>query len=337
MKNILIVILLIATAALGAWDVVQHNRLRVETARVTSAEGRLATVETQLREKSEAIENAALSEQKAKILQDTLKQTSSASVEKSKQVEELQQSLASAKTNSMGNLLSGMFKDPKMREMIKSQQKLVMGPMIDKMYGAAFQQFNLTPEQTASLKDLLEKKMSAGSDMGVSMLDSDMDAAKRKELAAQVKQDTDGYDTQIKQLLGDDNYQAFQTYEKSASDRVVVGQFKDQLAGTSTPLNSAQEQQLIQAMTEERTGFKWTTDYSNQKPGDTDFAEMFAEDRMNKFAQEKEQFDQQFLARAKQILTPEQAVEFEKVQTAQRAMQINAMKLAGQMFGRKSQ
>jgi hypothetical protein len=208
-----------------------------------------------------------------------------------------------------------------------------MGPMIEKSYAALFKQMNLTPEQSAGMKDLLQGKMLVAADMGMSMMDGSLDAAKRAELGKQVKADTDAYDGQIKQFLGDDNFKAFEGYEKTMPDRMAVGQFRDQLAGSATPLGEEQEQQLVQALNQERTNFKWTTDYSNQKPGDTDYAAMFSEDKLARFGSEKEQFDQQFLERAKKILSPEQYAAYEKHQVAQREMQINAMKMAAQMFG----
>jgi hypothetical protein len=331
MKNIIITVLLAATVALGAWCVVQRNKTQSQAAQLAQTETRLASVEAQLKERTEAIEKAKFAETKARILQDTLSATAANALEKSNQIAQLQDSLATAKTNG-ANPLAAMFKDPKMKEMIKSQQKLVMGPMIDKSYAQLFKQLNLTPEQTASLKELLQSKMLVAADMGMSMMDGSLDATKRAELGKQIKTDTEAYDAQIKQFLGDDNYKAFEGYEKTIPDRMAVGQFSDQLAGSATPMSSDQQQQLIQAMTEERTGFKWTTDYSNKNPGDTDFAQMFSEDRMSQFAQEKAQFDQQFLVRAKQILSPEQYTAYEQFQAAQRELQINAMKMAAKMF-----
>jgi hypothetical protein len=335
MKNVFILLLLASTIALGAISFVQHQNMAAEAAKLSRSESRRADLEAQLREKAEAVENASLTEQKSRVLKETLTQTSSAAQEQSKKLEQLQESLAAAKTNTTGNMFAGMFKDPKMKEMLKSQQKLVMGPMIDKMYGAAIQQLNLTPEQASSFKDLLEKKMSAGSDFGLSILDGDVDAAKRKELAAEAKKQTDGYDEQIKQLLGDDGYDKFKTYEKGAADRMALGQIKDQLAGTPTALSGAQEEQLMTAMEDQRNGFKWTTDFNNRNSADADPMEMFNEDRVAKFAQEKEQYDQEMLARAKKILNPEQLDAYEKNLNSQRAMQITGMKMAAQMFGTK--
>jgi len=55
-----------------------------------------------------------------------------------------------------------------------------------------------------------------------------------------MKSATDDYDAQIKQFLGDDNYQMFQAYEKTTPDRMTVSQFSDQLSGSATPLTTDQ-------------------------------------------------------------------------------------------------
>ena len=333
MKNTILAVLLVATVALGAFCVAQRNQLQSQAARLAQTEARLAAAEAQSKEKTEAVENAKFTETKAKILQATLSATAANAVENSNQIAQLQNSLATAKTNGT-NPLTEMFKDPKMKEIIKSQQKLAVGPMIDKSYAQLFKQLNLTPEQSVGLKELLQNKMLVAADMGMSMLDGSLDAAKRAEMSKQVKTDTDAYDAQIKQFLGDDNYKAYQSYEKTLPDRMVAVEFSDQLASSATPMSWEQQQQLMEAMTEERTTFKWTADYSNKNQGDTDFSQMFTEDRMAQYAKEKEQSDQQLLVRAKQILSPEQYAAYERFQIAQRELQINAMKMAAKMFGK---
>lgn len=330
MKNLLIAVLVIASIALGAVCLHQQRQL-------AQTETQLAGVQNQLREKSRADEEILRAERRAKILQNVLTETAAAAGEQSKQVAQLQKSLAATKTNANTSGLAAMFKDPKMKELIKSSQKAFVGPMLDKQYAALFQQLNLTPDQTAGLKDLLQKKMSVGMDAGMSMLDGSLDAGQRADLAKQMKSETDDYDAQIKQFLGDDNYPAFQNYEKTIPDRMTVSQFNDQLAGSATALNADQQQQLIQAMNDARTSFKWTTDYNDKNPANGDYASMFSDDKINQFTQEKEQFDRQFLTRAEQILTPEQATAFQQFQTAQRELQIASMKMAAQMFAPKSQ
>jgi hypothetical protein len=328
MKSTAIIILLLATLALGAFCFHQQNQ-------IAQMRTQLAASRKQLQETTEAGDKTALAERKSKALQEALAETSAFANEKSAQAEQLQQSLAVAKTNNPMSGLAAMFKDPEMREMMKAQQKAFMGPMIERQYAALFQQLNLTPDQTAQLKELLGQKMLAGADAGMSLLDADLDAAQRAELMKQIKSQTDEYDAQIKQFLGD-NYAAFEAYEKTTPDRMTVSQFGDQLAGGATAMNPEQQQQLIQLMSEERNGFKWTIDYNNQNPAGGDWTAMFTEEKINQFAREKERLDGQILERARQILTPDQLKALEEFQAGQRKMQIAGMKMAAQMFAPKS-
>jgi len=212
-----------------------------------------------------------------------------------------------------------------------------MGPMIDKNYAALFQQLNLTPEQAAYVKDLIQQKMLTGADMGMSMMSENLTTDQRKDLVKQVKDQTDALDAQIKQFLGDENYKTYESYEKTVPDRMSLGQFQDQMASSESALSPAQEEQMIQLLSSERTSFKWTADYSKPNPGDANFAEMFDENRLNQYAQEREQYDAQVLAKASGILNPAQLKAFEDFQATQRKMQEVSMKMAAQMFGKKSQ
>jgi len=240
---------------------------------------------------------------------------------------------AAAQTNSKrSNPFSEMFKNAEMKDMIKNQQKGVLGTMIDKNYGRLFSDLHLTPEQTSGLKDMILNKQLGAAEMGMSMFSGEDDASKRAEQVQQVKAASDAADTQIKQFLGDDNYAQFQAYEKTMGERMAVSGFKDQLGGGATALSGDQEQQLIQAMTQERESFKFTTDFSDKSKFNGDFASMFTEDKMNVYLQEFERLNQQYLGRAQTILSPDQAAAFGKYLSGQQAMQKVGMQMAIKMF-----
>jgi hypothetical protein len=335
MKNIILSILLIASVALGALYANQSGKLRKQGAQLEEAQQKLAALEADLKEKSEAIEKAQETEAKAKLLQKTLTESTSAAVEQSKKSEELKQSLAEAKTNNPMHSMAAMFKDPKMREMMKSQQKAFMGPIINKQYSDLFKQLNMTPEQTATLKGLMQNKMLAGVDVGMSMMDDSLDASQRADLQKQVKSQTDEMDNQIKEFLGDENYKSYQSYEKSVPDRMAVGQFNDQFAGTPNALSADQQSQLVQALSDARNNFKWTSGLNQQNPGaNGDMASLLTPDNIDKFVAERAQFDNNFLVRAQQILTPDQLNAYKEFQETQRNMQIAGLKMAGQMLGK---
>jgi hypothetical protein len=337
MKNAFLAILFLSTVTLCAVVLGLRTRIVNQAHLIVQTQARVTELEQQLAAKSEAVEKAQVTERKAEVLQDVLTSTSSDAKEKTKQVEQLQQALATVKTNEPGNLLGSMFKDPKMKEMISAQQKLYIGPMIDKSYSALFQQLGLSPDQTTTLKDLLEKKMLAGANAGMSMLSGDMDAEKRSEMMKQIKTETDGVDAQIKQFLGEDNYQAFQSYEKTVPDRMVANQFKDQLSNTANALSPAQDAQLIQAFADTRSSFPWTIDFANKKNAPDDLAGLLTEDNLAKYEQEKTQYDQQVLTRAQQFLSPDQVTALTQFSDTQRKMQMVGMKFAAKMFAPKGQ
>lgn len=338
MKNLAIILLALVAIAFGAWGINQHHQIETRSARLAKTEAQLAAAKAELQKQSEAVEHAKFAAANEKILQQVLRETEAGAAEQAKKNEHLEQSLAAAKTNSPMQGFAAIFKDPKMREMIKAQQKAIMGPMLDKEYGALFQQLHLTPEQTTALKNLIEKKMFAGTDAGFSMLDGSLNVPQRADLAKQVKSQTDKIDNQIKQLLGDEDYQTFQNYEQTVPDRMVVGQFSDQLAGTGMALSAKQQDELIQAMSDERKNFQWTTDLNNPSGlANGDYAAMFNGDNINKLAQEEAQLDRGILTQARQILTPKQLTAFQDFQKTQRQLQIAGMKMAAQMFAPKSQ
>jgi hypothetical protein len=223
-----------------------------------------------------------------------------------------------------------------MKELIKTQQKAVFSGMIDKNYSAFFTGMQLTPEQSASLKELIVKKSLVDAGMGMSMLSGDMDASKRKELMQQAKTDKDAIDGEIKQFLGEDSYPQFQAYEKTMPERMAISSFKDQQATGSGALNSDQESQLVQAMSETRQNFKFTIDFYDHSKYADDLASVFTEEKLTQFQQEREQLDQQYVARAKGILSEDQLGSFEKFLVGQRQLQNAGMKMGMKMFGAKT-
>jgi hypothetical protein len=110
-------------------------------------------------------------------------------------------------------------------------------------------------------------------------------------------------------------------------------QFKDQLAGTGMSLQAAQEKQLVDLMTRERTNFKWTTDFNNQNPGELDPMSMFTEDRMTQHSQEQAEYNRRLLDQARTFLQQDQLASLEKFLENQRKMQESALKMAGKLFG----
>jgi len=327
MKNAAIVLLLITTVLFGSLYVGQKRKLAESEAHFASVRQAQAELEAQVSRQQERTE----------VLQTKLHDTRAKAVEKADEVTQLQQALTNQVTaeEKKSNPFADMFKDPGMKDLIKNQQKVALGGLVDKNYGAFATSLGLSPVQTAGLKDLVVQKSLIDAQTGMSLLSGDLDSDKRKEIVQQAKTDKEAVDAQIKQYLGDDAYTQFQTYEKTIPERMSVNMFKDQLASGPNALGADQETQLIQSLSELRQNFKFTTDYADQSKMNGDLASFFTDDKLAQFQQEKMQLDQQYVEKAKGILSADQLPEFERFLISQRDMQSAGMKMAQSLFGGK--
>ena len=341
MKNAIIALLLISTLGLGAIVFKQQQqKSRTEETNGTLS-NRLSEAQAQLEQE----------EQQTARLQNELVASRTESVAKSSEVVNLKQALtngtaAGSTVSTIGGSGSGsngasplanMFKNKDMRDLIRSQQKAVMGPLVEKNYGAFFSALGLNPEQSATLKDLVVKKALIDAEMGTSMLAGDVDADKRTEMLEKARTDKDAINDQIKAFLGDDNYPQFKEYEKTQPERMSLGMFKDQQASGPGALTGDQENLLVKAMYDERQNFKFTTDFYDQSKMDLSNLEgIFTDERIKQFEQEGKQLDQRYLDRARSILRDDQIEPFQKFLETQEITRIAGMKVAAQMFGKKN-
>lgn len=333
MKNVIIVLLLAATVVLGGLYIRSNGKIAQTDAKLIAQEKVIADLEGEIAQRDERAAN----------LRAKLEQTQEESVVNAGAAAQLSQALtnqvlthaAEEGTNAKpANPFAEMFKNPEMRDMIKNQQKTVLGGMVDKNYAEFFKSMNLTPEQSAAMKDLIMNKMLGNADLGMEMLGGEIDAEKRAALTKQMKENTEALNEQIKALLGAENYSLYETYEKTIPDRMAVSQFKDQL-GSDQTINAEQERQLIEIISSERQGFKFTTDFNDQSDFSGDMMSRFTEERINLFLQEQEQLNQRYLARAQPILNTDQYAAYQKSLNSQLEMTKMGMKMAASMFGTK--
>jgi len=232
------------------------------------------------------------------------------------------------------NSLAEMVKGPQMKEFMKTAN----AGMVEKVYAKLFGDLHLTPEQTSALKQLLIDKRTVGMDSGFAMLSGKMTPAQLKEMGDKINAELTGVEDQIKQLLGADGFAAYQAYDKSYLERaVVVGPagFTEQLAG-GQEMTPDQTEQLIQAMANERQNFKFTVDYTDKSKATMDMAAMYSDENMAKYEQEQDRLNQLYLARAQNILSPDQLASFQKLLSSRTAMSMMSLKMGAKMLGAKA-
>lgn len=218
-------------------------------------------------------------------------------------------------------------------------QTVTQGPdaVIETTYAVLFKRLNLGQDRQKPMKELILKRTMVGVHAGMSLMNPILNDAKRTELTQKIKSETEDFNAQIKDLLGGENYAAFQQYEQTIPDRTMLHQFNSRFAKTNAALSADQTEQLLQALTEARRQYPWATELSRRNQNAGEYASLLTKENLNTFTREEEEFDLQFLAQARQFLNEEQLVEFDKAQERQRKSQISQFKMAAKLFGRKSQ
>ena len=227
-------------------------------------------------------------------------------------------------TSNLFDGLAGMMKNPQMKEMIRAQQKMTQ----DQMYGALFKYLNRPADQLDALKDLLLERQMAMMDAGISAMSGS--TADRKQAVEESKTVKADYDKKIQDLLGTQDYQVFQDYEKTVGERMQVQMFKGTLPADAV-LTDQQEYDLITAMYEARKALPASSLMNSQNPDPS----QLTEERIAELSKQMEQMQQAYANRAAAILTPAQLEQFTKWQQQMSAMQAAGMKMAAQMFGNK--
>src|SRR3954469_4569398 len=152
MKNLLIGILAITSVVFGTLAFKGNQKQKEAEATVASL--RETVAETQSRLEAQ--------EKRTTSLQNNLLETRTESAVNTTEAAQLKvaltnetQAASTASASNKPSPLAEMFKNKEMRDMIATQQKMVLGPMIEKNYASFFSSVGLKSDQAAGLKDLM--------------------------------------------------------------------------------------------------------------------------------------------------------------------------------------
>jgi hypothetical protein len=230
-----------------------------------------------------------------------------------------------AATNLSG-VLTDMFKSPEMKDYMKN----VMGRAINEEYGPLITNLNLTAEQTAAFKDALKQTQASNFDRNLSVTTDDATGTNALALWKQLTGNQNAMDSQIKQLLGESNFAQFKAYQGTLPQRSAVNEFSQQLA-PGDALTSAQAEQLIQAMSEERSQFKSSVLGGDSPPNGVLVKALSPADRET-YLQEQAQLDQKYATRAQQMLSAAQFTAFQDFLQKQEAFKRMDIQMSQKML-----
>jgi hypothetical protein len=317
-KNLLIIVLLVATAGLAVVVVKQKQDLAQQKEQPTAVA---------VAEKATAPEAPPPGQAPATKAAEVPEPTAAPTPVPPPETPPVTQASASSSgsTNNFFSGIASMMKNPQMKEMVRAQQKM----MINQQFGSLSKYLNLTAEQQDALKNLLLDRQMAMTDSGLAMMGGS--EAERKQAAEDAKAIKAEYDQKIKDLLGPQEYQTYQDYEKTASERVQLQMFKGSLPNDAA-LTDQQEYDLLNAMYQARKDMPPSSLLNNQNPDPS----QLTEEHINEAMKQMEQLQQAYAEKAKAILTPTQYEQFVQWQQQMTTMSAAGMKMAAQMFGNKS-
>jgi hypothetical protein len=208
--------------------------------------------------------------------------------------------------------MSQMFRDAMMKEGLRSEAKVAIVKTVQKLFDAGLAaRLQLNPEQSASLRQLLTERASIlWEKMLVPMTTGEIDEASMASAGQAIKQAIDDNAAQIRALLGDDGYSAYQWFDKTQSERDEANGFAAAASAVGHNLTADQQSQLLDLMTTERAGFKFQYDLGD--PAKLDFEhwfDNFSDEKINAYQQDMEQLNGRIVQGAQGVLTPDQSAQ----------------------------
>jgi hypothetical protein len=321
--NGLSMVFLLAAIGLGGWAVFEQGQRR-------KVEARLATV-TQERDayQKTATKKLALSAKtdvKAEGPEGLGPDHAEALAEEQRGKEKGKPKETPEVLGGMGDAMQEMMKDPKMMEAIKSQAR----SQVDLMYRDLFDLLGLDEAKQAQLSKLLAERTSAGMELGMAMMGgAKTDKDTLKKMGEDLKKAQTASDQALKDLLGDEAYNKFDRFEKSQPERQQLNTLNSQLKDKGLGLTAEAESQLMDAMYQERTNFKFEQDFADQSNFDPD---TFNEAAVQRYNEQQSELQAKVLQRAQGILNAEQLEIFRQSQEQAAAMQKMGMEMGLRMM-----
>ncbi len=142
-------------------------------------------------------------------------------------------------------LLGALADLPEFQKLIALEQR----GKIDAKYAALFRNLHLNPAQQQQLESLLADKQSAYADAMIAAHDQGLTGKDARDMALAVARATQkDIDGSIKSMLGPQDFNKYQNYERTMPQRETVNQLTQRLSYTTTPLTPKQQDQLVQTL-----------------------------------------------------------------------------------------
>jgi hypothetical protein len=227
--------------------------------------------------------------------------------------------------------LAKIFDDPKMKKVFRQQRIL----HLKQLYNDFVKERHLSSQKSEQFFDLLADGALRDMQDGVRIFNDDEgDGSTNGPGDQSSATETTGIERQLRTLLGDADYAAYQAYEKTTNDRMALAQIREQIGLAGVPLQDDQAKAMMQIMTEERS----RTSATDVDPGSGRVRDRFAAITANgeRYLEQKADLNRRILNRMTAFLSQEQYDALERFQEQQLEMEKIGVEMTRQLMDHRS-
>ena len=211
--------------------------------------------------------------------------------------------------------VSEIFRDEIMREALKAEAREGTAKNINALFREGLaEQLHLNDDQSAALKQLLADRMSIlWEHMLLPMTTGELDEAGMAQAGPAIKEAIEKNSAQLRSLLGDDGYNAYQSFEQTQPEREFVSKFASQANDAGQQLSPEQQNQLFALMASERAAFRSQNDLGNpEKMNFEHWYDNFSDDKIQAYSQGLTQANERIVQQEQGLLSPEQLTQLKE-------------------------
>ena len=230
-----------------------------------------------------------------------------------------------------------LLNDPETRALMQKQQEQGLARLADKLVSKDFvHDWNLSPEQTARVKELVREKAGAGKDLLTAMMFDGLDDDALAQRGREVKQRIERSDEALRGLLGTDGFNALTEKERAQEDSGRLKHFREELANTAEPLTQPQTEALLAAMSAERQSFSFRVNFDDPSKVDPEhIRDHFSEANLQLYFEDMQQLNARIAERAALVLSPTQLEQLKAAQNSQLEQGRLTVKMTTELFNKR--
>lgn len=218
-----------------------------------------------------------------------------------------------------------MLQDPAYQKTLRSTYK----GMLDSIYGSLYRKLDLAPEKQDAFQELLLDQMMASLETSLDTLGAEPSEEKRAEILQRTEDLKKEYDAKLSEILGSGDFNTYESYRDTLSERQVVSGFVESL-GDGEKLTEAQMESLIGSMYRERKDVYSRQGWDEER---VTFLSDINDDGIAKMMDINDRTFDGYIKGAGATLSATQMEQFKAFLKNQRDMTESALKMTARMYG----